>query len=228
MKDRQLILTGGTGGLGTKVTQLAQSLGAQITIPYHSLKEVEHFRESVIDAKVNFNFADLRDEKSVMEVINKHSTVDILIHLMGGFSSGETDSYSLEDWNRQISLNLTSTFLVCKYALRKMKENGYGRIVTVASRAAIEPAGQLAAYSASKAGVLALTKSIADETKGTNITANTVLPSIIDTPSNRKHMGVKNAGKWVKPESLAEIICFLGSEKAGDLRGAAVPVYGNV
>ena len=228
MKDRHLILTGGTGGLGTKVTQLAQSMVANITIPYHSLNEVEHFRQSVIDAKVNFIFADLRDEKSVLEVFSKHTTVDILIHLMGGFSSGDTDKYTLEDWNRQITLNLTSTFLVCKYALQKMKENGYGRIVTVSSRTALEPSGQLGAYSASKAGVIALTRTIAEETKGTNITANTVMPSIIDTPFNRKNMGEKNAENWVKPESLAEIICFLGSEKAGDLRGAAIPVYGNV
>lgn len=228
MKNRQLILTGGTGGLGTKVTQLAQSLGAQITIPYHSLNEVEHFRQSVTDAKVNFIFADLRDEKSVMDVFNNHTKVDILIHLMGGFSSGNTDSYALEDWNRQITLNLTSTFLVCKYALKKMKENGYGRIVTVSSRAAVEPSGKLAAYSASKAGVIALTRSIAEETKGSNITANTILPSIINTPLNRKNMGEKNAHNWVNPESLAHIICFLGSEKSEDLRGATIPVYGNV
>lgn len=228
MKDRHLILTGGTGGLGTKVTQLAHNLGAEITIPYHSLNEVEHFRQSVTDAKVNFIFADLRDEKSVMEVFNKHTTVDILIHLMGGFSSGDTDLYSLEDWNRQLTLNLTSTFLVCKYALKKMKENGYGRIVTVSSRAAVEPSAKMAAYSASKAGVIALTRSIAEETRESNITANSVLPSIIDTPLNRKNLGEKDVHKWVKPESLSEVICFLGSEKARDMRGAAIRVYGDV
>lgn len=228
MKDRHLILTGGTGGLGTKVTQLALSLGAHVTIPYHSLNEVEHFRKSVSDTKVNFIFADLREEKSVLDVFETQKSVDILIHLVGGFSMGETDKYSLEDWNRQLTLNLTSTFLVCKYALKNMKENNYGRIVTVSSRAALEPAGQMAAYSASKAGVIALTKSIAEETKGSKITANTVLPSIIDTPTNREIMGAKNAKNWVRPESLAEVICFLASENAGDVRGAAMPVYGSV
>jgi NAD(P)-dependent dehydrogenase (short-subunit alcohol dehydrogenase family) len=228
MKDRYLILTGGTGGLGTKVSQLALNLGAKMIIPYHSLNEVEHFRKSVTNGKVNFIFADLRDEKSVLEIFNKQTKVDVLIHLMGGFSSGDTVNYALEDWNRQITLNLTSTFLVCKYALKKMKESGYGRIVTVSSRAAVEPSAGLAAYSASKAGVIALTRSVAEETKGTNITANTVLPSIIDTPANREMMGEKNIKDWVKPESLAEIICFLGSEKAGDLRGSVIPVYGNV
>ena len=109
-----------------------------------------------------------------------------------------------------------------------MEDNNYGRIVTVASRGAIEPAAKMAAYSASKAGVLAFTRAIAEETKGTPITANTVLPSVIDTPANRVAMGENNAATWVTPKSLAEVICFLASEKAADLRGVAVPVYGNV
>jgi NAD(P)-dependent dehydrogenase (short-subunit alcohol dehydrogenase family) len=92
----------------------------------------------------------------------------------------------------------------------------------------VSPTGQLAAYCAAKAGVVALTKAIADETKGTNITANTVLPSIIDTPTNRQAMGNEQAEQWVKPESLAEVICFLASEVAKDIRGAAIPVYGSV
>jgi len=228
MENRQVVITGGTGGLGTKVTQLALKRGAHITIPYYSLDEVKHFRKSITDNKINFIFADLREEKSVMQVFESQTTVDILIHLVGGFSMGDTDTYSLEDWNQQMALNLTSTFLVCKYALKNMKENKYGRIVTVSSKSAIEPAAQMAAYSASKAGVIALTKSIAEETKGSNITANSVLPSVIDTPANREVMGDENAHNWVNPESLAEVICFLGSEKAGELRGATLPVYGNV
>ncbi len=102
------------------------------------------------------------------------------------------------------------------------------RCDTRGSRSAVEPAGQLAAYSADKAGVVALTKAIADETKGTNITANVILPSVIDTPKNREAMGSENADKWVKPESLAQLICFLGSEAAQDMRGAAIPIYGDI
>jgi NAD(P)-dependent dehydrogenase (short-subunit alcohol dehydrogenase family) len=108
-----------------------------------------------------------------------------------------------------------------------MLENGYGRIITVSSRAGVEPAANLAAYSASKAGVIALTKAIASETKGTNITANTILPSVIDTPKNRTAMGEEAADKWVKAESIAQVICFLASEAAIDVRGAAIPIYGS-
>ena len=231
MQNRHLIITGGTGGLGTSVTQLALKLGAKITIPYHSLNGVEQLKQSLKNKKINeinFVFTDLRDEKKVIEIFDKLDNLDILIHLVGGFSMGPTAEFSLEDWKRQIDLNMTSTFLVCKYALQKMIKNNYGRIVTVASRAALEPAAGMAAYSASKAGVLAFTRAIAEETKGTPITANTVLPSVIDTPANRRSMGEKDAADWVKPDSLAEVICFLASEKAADLRGAAVPVYGSI
>ncbi|PMB44664.1 3-oxoacyl-ACP reductase [Fischerella thermalis CCMEE 5201] len=232
MKSKHILLTGGTGGLGLGVTPavLAQGVAA-ITIPYYHPKEVERLKGILSPAeiaRIKFVSANLAEEASVENIINQMQRVDVLIHLVGGFAMGKTHEYSLENWKRDFDLNLTTTFLVCKHSLRRMLENGYGRIVTVGSRGAVEPSGQLAAYCASKAGVVALTKAIADETKGTNITANVVLPSVIDTPSNREAMGVENADKWVKAESLAQVICFLASEAAKDIRGAAVPVYGSV
>ena len=87
-----------------------------------------------------------------------------------------------------------------------------GGILTVGSRGGEQQVGKLVAYSAAQAGVVALTKAIADETKGTNITANTALPSAIDPRKNRSAMGSENAHQCVKPQSLAQVICFLGSE----------------
>lgn len=231
MKGKQVLLTGGTGGLGLGVTPAVLAQGADVTIPYRSLKDVERLKGILSPAdiaRIKFIPANLQDEASVEQLINSMMRVDVLIHLVGGFSMGKTHEYSFDDWKHEFELNLNTTFLTCKYSLKRMLENGYGRIVTVSSRAGVEPAGQLAAYSAAKAGVIALTKAIADETKGTNITANIVLPSVIDTPTNREAMGAENADKWVKPESIAEVICFLASEAAKDVRGAAIPVYGNV
>ncbi|GET39818.1 short-chain dehydrogenase [Microseira wollei NIES-4236] len=176
--------------------------------------------------KIQFIPSNLTDEGSVENLINRMERVDVLIHLVGGFSIGKTHEYSFTDWKQQLDLNLNSTFLVCQHSLKKMVQNRYGPIVT--SRGAVQPGGQMAAYCASKAGVVALTQAIADETKNTNITANIVLPTIIDTPSNRQAMGEENASKWVKPESLAPVICFLASEAAKDVRGAAIPVHGNI
>lgn len=232
VKGKHVLLTGGTGGLGLGVTPAVLAQGAAaVTIPYRNPKEVERLKGILSPAdfaRIQFVPANLVEEVSVENIINQMTRVDVLIHLVGGFAMGKTHEYSFEDWKRDFDLNLSTTFLVCKHSLKRMLETGYGRIVTVGSRGAVQPAGQLAAYCASKAGVVALTQAIADETKGTNITANVVLPSVIDTPSNREAMGTKNAEKWVKPESLAQVICFLASETAKDIRGAAIPVYGSI
>jgi NAD(P)-dependent dehydrogenase (short-subunit alcohol dehydrogenase family) len=98
----------------------------------------------------------------------------------------------------------------------------------VGSHGGEKQVGQLVAYYAAKAGVVALTKAIADETKGTNITANTVLPSAIDPATNRWAMGSENAHQCVKSQCLAQVICFLGSEAAQDVRDAAMGVYGSI
>lgn len=231
MKDKQVLLPGGTGGLGLGVTPAVLARGAQITIPYLKEGEVQRLKEKLpaVDfEKIRFVKADLERESVVEQLINDMGRVDVLIHLVGGFSMGRTDELSFADWKQSFDLNLHTTFLVCKHSLKIMRRYDYGRIVTVGSRAALEPAALLAAYSAAKAGVVGLTKAIAQETKDLNITANVVLPSVIDTPSNRETMGSDRSDKWVKPESLAEVICFLASEAARDVRGAVIPVYGNV
>jgi NAD(P)-dependent dehydrogenase (short-subunit alcohol dehydrogenase family) len=231
MKGKRVLLTGGTGGLGLGVTPVVLSRGAEVTIPYHKASEVERmkgFLSPADFARIHFIAADLSQEADVERVVDTMGRVDGLIHLVGGFAMGKTHEYTLAAWQHDFQLNLETTFLVCKHSLRKMLEHGYGRIVTIGSRGAVQPGGQLAAYCAAKAGVVALTQAIADETKGTNITANVVLPSVIDTPANRIAMGAENAAQWVKPESLAQTICFLASEAAQDVRGAAIPVYGNI
>jgi len=232
MKGRHVLLTGGTGGLGLGVTPTVLAQGVKsLTLPYQKTPEVERLKDRLAPAdlaRIRFVATDLTDEASVQALVDGMDQVDVMIHLVGGFSMGKTHEYPLETWRKDFQLNLETTFLLCKYSLRRMWEQDYGRIVTVGSRGAVQPGGQLAAYCASKAGVVALTQAIADETKGTNITANTVLPSMIDTPSNRAAMGVENANQWVKAESLAGVICFLASEAAQDIRGAAIPVYGNI
>jgi NAD(P)-dependent dehydrogenase (short-subunit alcohol dehydrogenase family) len=230
MKGKQVLLTGGTGGLGLGVTPTVLAQGAEVTIPYRNPQEVERLKGFISPAdfaRIQFIAADLTDETSVEQIVSQMGRVDVLIHLVGGFSIGKTEEYSYQAWKKDFELNLNTTFLVCKHSLKSMLQHGYGRIITTGSRGAVQPVGQLAAYSASKAGVVALTQAIADETKGNNITANVVLPSVIDTPTNRQAMGAENADKWVKPESLAQVICFLASAAAKDISGAAIPVYGS-
>jgi NAD(P)-dependent dehydrogenase (short-subunit alcohol dehydrogenase family) len=213
------------------VTPKIVAQGASVTIPYRNTAEVDRLKQQMSPedfSKIQFVLLDLLDESAVRQLIEDMGRVDVLIHLVGGFSMGATHEYDYSDWRKDLDLNLNTTFLACKYSLAQMQQQGYGRIVTVGSRGAVEPGAQLAAYCAAKAAVVALTKSIAAETQNTGITANCVLPSVIDTPSNRAAMGDDNADSWVKPSSLADVICFLASEAARDVRGAAVPVYGDI
>jgi len=229
LKDNHVLVTGGTGGLGLGVTPTVLAhKPALVTIPYTSVRNVERLKSvlSVHDLdQIRFVTANLTDESAVKNLVNGMERVDVLV---GGFSMGKTHEYPYEKWKADLELNLDLAFLVLKHTLRRMLEHGYGRIVTVGSRGAVQPGGQLAAYCAAKAGLVALTQAIADETKGTNITANIVLPSVIDTPTNRDAMNTENVAQWVKPDSLAQVICFLASEAAVDIRGAVVPAYGSI
>lgn len=230
MPPRQVLLTGGTGGLGQGVIPTLLAQGAELTLSYVGLQEIERLKSDLSPAelaRIKFIQANLTQEAAVEKLVGALTQIDALIHLVGGFSMGKTHEYAYSDWQRDFDLNLNTTFLVCKHSLARMWQQGQGRIVTIGSRGAVTPVGQLAAYCAAKAGVVALTQAIADETKGTNITANVVLPGVIDTAANRAAMGSKQGNNWVKPESLAQVICFLASEAAGDLRGAVIPVYGN-
>lgn len=230
MRDRHVLCTGGTGALGSRVTIALVRRGARVTVTVHSAAERERLVADLgaLASHVVFADADLRDEAQVAALADGMPRLDALVQIVGGFGMGPTDEFSLDQYRNLVDLNLTITFLAVKHALRRMKNAAYGRIVTVASRAALEPAGDSAVYSACKAAVLAFTRAVAEETKHVGITANCVLPSIIDTPANRKAMGEADAHKWVRPERLAETIAFLASEEAGDLRGSAIQVYGGV
>jgi NAD(P)-dependent dehydrogenase (short-subunit alcohol dehydrogenase family) len=107
-----------------------------------------------------------------------------------------------------------------------MTKAGKGRIVAVGSRAAVEPMANFAAYSVSKAALVTLVKTVALEVKDSGITANIVLPSVIDTPANRAAMPSADASKWVTPESIAGLLVWLASDAARDVNGAAIPIYG--
>lgn len=226
MRGKTALIAGGTGALGVAVAKAVVARGAQATVTYIIDAELAPAQAAVGDG-VSFVKVDVRREADVRAVIDALPRLDILIQLVGGFAMSPTAQTPVGAFSDQLDINLVTTFMLCKHALAKMTAGGYGRIVTVGSRTAAIPTGRAAAYAASKAGVIAMTQAIADETRGTGITANCVLPSIIDTPANRRAMPNADPAPWVKPESLAEVICFLASEAARDVRGAALPVYGS-
>ncbi len=155
--------------------------------------------------------------------------VDVLLNLAGGWAGGKRlADLSEEDWETMLDMNLRSAFLINRAVLPYMARRGWGRIINVASRAAVEPGPRQAAYNVAKAGVLALTASIAAEYRRQGVAANVILPSIIDTPANRIAMPEADFSRWVKPEALAALMLYLASDAAGALNGASIPLYAQV
>jgi len=230
MSKRRVLLTGGCGGLGLHVAQAFLVRGDDLTVPIANAGRRQRLVDALGEdmARVETPIADLTDETAVRALFEGRTPPHALVHLVGGFAMGDLDTASLTTLREQLDLNVVTTFLMLRYGLAAMKAAGHGRIVTVASKAALQPAPGLGIYAAAKAAVLALTQAAAEETKGSDVTANAVLPTVIDTPANRAAMGDAEGDTWVRPERLAETIVFLCSDAAGDLRGSPVRVFGSV
>ena len=215
---RVVLIAGASGALGTVVTHAFLEAGANVAAVSRSGSEIS---------------ADLTrpDEaaRAVQAVLSRFKRIDVLLHLAGGFEGG-TPVAQTDDgvWNRMFDLNLNSAFYCTRAVLLAMLEAKYGRIVAIGSKTAVEPVATLAAYGASKAALVALVRTIALEVKRSGVTANVVLPSVIDTPANRAAEPAADFSRWVSPESIARLLLWLASDAAADVNGAVIPIYGRV
>jgi NAD(P)-dependent dehydrogenase (short-subunit alcohol dehydrogenase family) len=163
------------------------------------------------------------------QVVLTMGTVDVLVHAAGGFSGGTpVADVRLEEWENMLTLNLRTAFLVSRSALRVMRSRNSGRIICIAASAGVTPAARRAPYAISKRGVITLTETIAEEVKGTGITANAIAPSIVLTDANRKSMPGADFSKWVTPEEIAALVAFLCSDQARSISGNVIRIYGGV
>lgn len=170
---------------------------------------------------------DLADDRSVetayATVAERLGAVDALVNVAGGFTWELVNGGSLESWDRMYRMNLRTAAASTRAALPHLSGNG-GAIVNVGAAGAARPGAGMAPYAASKAGVRALTESLADELRARKIRVNAVLPTIIDTPANRGDMPDADRSAWVRPEAAARVIAFLISDDAGAITGASVPL----
>ena len=227
------IVTGGTGGLGAAVVKLLLAEGAAADVPHQHAGELDQLREQLglgDDAPLSGATLNLTDEDAVVsyydQVAAHHGAIHMLINIAGGFGGGKPvhmTNWAL--WQKQLDLNLKTTVLSCQAAIPHMLAGG-GAIVNVSTRTATEPGANLAAYAAAKRAVLQLTEALAAELREHAITANALLPSVIDTPANRLAMPKADYSKWVTPEAIARVVRFLVGPDATIISGAAVPVYG--
>ncbi len=224
--NQVVLITGATGGLGGAVVHSFLSEGAMVwgILGPSSPSRIEDpkFATVAVDLTVPAEAA-----AAVRKVFETSGKIDVLLHLTGGFAGGkpvaETDDAV---WNRMLSLNLHTAINMTRAVLPHMLEAGKGRIVAIGSRTGVEPAAGLGAYGVSKAALITLMRTIAAEVRNSSVTANIVLPSVIDTPANRAASPAADFTKWVQPESIARLLLFLASDAAADINGAVIPIYG--
>jgi len=227
-RDRHVVVTGGAGALGTAVVATLIEAGAVCHVPCFDEAEAQRFRlrdHKQVRLSISGNLA---DETAVARVYAEVAPLWASIHIAGGFAGGPLRDLSLATLRQQIDMNLVSCALCCRGALNAMVGSGGGRIVNVAARAALEwrSGAGMAAYTASKAAVAALTASLAEEVAKDGVLVNAVAPSIMDTPANRAAMPKADFALWPKVEEVAATVAFLASPDNRVTRGAVVPVYG--
>lgn len=235
LQDKVVLITGATGALGRVTARTFAETGARLALTARQKRGLEELvaELNLPDERVLTFAADLTvasEVNSLVEAVTvRWGGVDILLNLVGGWRGGvRLAELSEEEWTATLGMNLHAAFLINRAVLPHMASRGWGRIINIASRAAVEPAARQAAYNVAKAGVVALTASIAAEYRRQGIAANVILPSIIDTPQNRAQMPDADVSRWVKPEALAALMLYLCSEEGGQLNGAAIPVYGRL
>jgi NAD(P)-dependent dehydrogenase (short-subunit alcohol dehydrogenase family) len=219
MKGKVVLITGGAGALGQTVVPAFVSTGASVILGDRNPVQVPGVTALKAD------FTDQTQVQSLVdEVIRTSGRLDALINLVGGFATGRLIETEVSIWQRMLTTNLTSAFLLSQAVLPSMLQRGQGRIVHIAARAALEPFSGAAAYIVSKAGLIGLIRTLSSELAGSGVTVNAVLPSTIDTPANRRAMPTADPSRWARPDSIAQTLTFLASDAASQTNGALIPV----
>jgi NAD(P)-dependent dehydrogenase (short-subunit alcohol dehydrogenase family) len=223
--DRTVVITGASGNLGRVVAKAFADLGARLALldlkrgdlqdrPNQVFLDVDLFKPDSAGAAVG-------------KALERFGRIDVLCNIAGGFRMGSPVHETKDaDWDFLFGVNARSVLNTARAAVPAMLKGGGGKIVNIGAFAAQRGAANMGAYVASKSAVIRLTESMAAELREKNINVNCVLPTIIDTPENRKAMPNADPRKWVAPDDLASVIVFLASDAARAIHGAAIPVIG--
>lgn len=224
LKDRTIVVTGGTGALGRAVVGALLSAGARCRVPY--LHEAGAASFPYKDGVSLVPRCDLTNEADVARLYQGAVSLWASVHIAGGFAMGKLADTGKAGLMEMLNTNLVSCYLCCRAAAQAFAAGG--RIVNVGARPGLEPrhGAGMSAYAASKAAVIALTRSLAAELAVQDVLVNAVVPSIIDTPANRASMPQADHASWPKPEQIAATIAFLVSPDNQVTTGAVVPVSG--
>lgn len=225
------LVTGAAGNLGRAVATALAARGSTVV----ALDRVAEPLEAMVAALPGVGHlplagVDLGDtaacEAAVAAVMARFGRLDGVVHTVGGFDMASIGDGGAELFERMFRLNLMTTVNLFRAAIAAMRPAGRGSLVAIGAMAALKAPAQLAAYSASKSGVLRLVEAYAEELKPAGLRVNAILPGTIDTPQNRAAMPGADTSGWVQPAQLAEAASFLVSPAASGITGVLLPVTG--
>jgi len=226
-----LLISGAAGGLGSGLVRRAADEGWRLILTDRNQERLAALTADIDPDQHVAAPCDALNRNDLEALIERGSerfgSLDAVVHTVGGFAMGDPVHASDDDtWERMMTLNLKTCRVLSEAVVPVLQRGGGGRIAFITARAALEGAATMGPYCASKAALRSMIESMAKELAEDRITVNGVLPSMIDTPMNRKNMPDADPARWVTPDSLAGVLLFLVSEDARDISGASIPVYG--
>ena len=239
LSKRAVVLTGATGNVGPTVLRAYLAQGAHVAIPVRDEAKGAALRDSLgdlagtsKDPRVLVRAADPGDRAAmgsfVDELLRAWGRLDIVANLIGGYAASDASGGDLAAyrayWDQKVATIVTAT-TAC---LQPMRARGFGRVVNVASAAAVKGEKGAAGYAMANAALVRWTESLAEEVKREGITANCVLPRIIDTAENRAAMPKADPSRWATAAEVAAIIVFLSSDEASGVTGAAISIAARI
>ena len=203
MSARVAVVTGADGGLGMHVTEALLDAGFAVVGVSPKIRQDRFDQPNFAALPATLNSLEAA-RNTVATVISRFGKIDVLAHLVGGFAGGQTIA-DMDDttFQRMFEMNLNAAFHMLRAVLPHMRKAGSGRIIAIGSRAAESPGATVGAYSASKAALVSLIRTVAIENKDAGITANVILPGTMDTPANRAAMPAADTSQCLSTAAMA-------------------------
>ena len=239
LKNKNIIVTGASGGIGNSIVEKLYNNEANVLATGTKIEKLEELKSKFKNIKI-LKF-DISHHEKIEEFINNATnelggSLDCIVNNAGITKDSLTIRMSLEDWTKVIDINLTSTFLMCKYSLKKMLKNKSGKIINITSVVGHTGNVGQANYTASKAGIVAMSKSLSIEYAKKNININCISPGFISTAmtdkideSHKEAIIAKiPSNRLGKPEDIANAVFFLSSNQSDYINGETLHVNGGM
>ena len=239
LEGRKALITGASGGIGKEIAKVLIEHNAEVCISGRNIEELNALKES-LGKKCFIAACDLSKKEEIIELVKKSDDllghIDILINNAGITKDNIFLRMSENEWEDVLSVNLNSTFSILKLITKGMVKRKYGRIINISSIVGVTGGAGQVNYSASKAGLIGLTKSLSQEIATRNITVNCIAPGFIETPMTEK-LDVKRKDAIIssipmnrigKPKDLSSAIIFLASQESSYITGQTLHINGGL